>query len=151
VNLASPISSGCDGVRLGCTGNNVNQGPARSARSGLQSDSDVPLMKPTFRSLSAHVHGGLSVALVGLILSPVSGEAHAVWSYDAPRAAGTIQIDGRLDDAWSGAPGPVAVPGQARAVPPRAGDSRRVNFSRVEWPLIEADDGYRKEREPVEW
>ena len=49
------------------------------------------------------------------------------------------------------APGPVAVPGQARAVPPRAGDSWRVNFSRVEWPLIEADDGYRKEREPVDW
>ena len=104
MNLASPISSGCDGVRLGRTGNNVNQGTARSARAGLQSDFDVPLMKPAFRSLSAHVHGGLSVALVGLILSLVSGEAQAVRSYDAPRAAGTSQIDGRLDDAWAGAP-----------------------------------------------
>lgn len=34
---------------------------------------------------------------------------------------------------------------------PAPGDEWRVNFSRVQWPLVIVDGGYRKEREPVDW
>ena len=34
---------------------------------------------------------------------------------------------------------------------PSPGDEWRVNFSRVQWPLIIEDGGYRKAREPVDW
>ena len=42
----------------------------------------------------------------------------------------------------------------AAAIGPRApspGDEWRVNFSRVQWPLVIVDGGYRKTREPVDW
>lgn len=39
----------------------------------------------------------------------------------------------------------------APATTPAPGDEWRVNFSRVQWPLVIEDGGYRKEREPVDW
>ena len=36
-------------------------------------------------------------------------------------------------------------------MPPAPGDEWRVNFSRVQWPLVIVDGGYRKAREPVDW
>lgn len=64
------------------------------------------------------------------------------------------------------AAGPEAVPDNSRqgggraspdsgnrepGMPPNPGDEWRVNFSRVQWPLVIEDGGYRKAREPVDW
>ena len=64
------------------------------------------------------------------------------------------------------AAGPEAVPDNARpsgapespdsgnrepGTAPNPGDEWRVNFSRVQWPLVIEDGGYRKAREPVDW
>jgi hypothetical protein len=93
------------------------------------------------------------------------GRAFIEWDMPGVQSAvhlfGTLNDPNDVDGAWSVevaipwkdlvAPDSVVVSGQARAMPPREGESWRVNFSRVEWPLIESDDGYRKEREPVDW
>lgn len=64
------------------------------------------------------------------------------------------------------AAGPEAVPDNSRqgggrgspnagnrepGMAPHPGDEWRVNFSRVQWPLVVEGGGYRKAREPVDW
>ncbi len=64
---------------------------------------------------------------------------------------GTLNDPSDVDRGWSVE---VAIPWTALPGvrgPPRPGEVWRINFSRVQWPLVIEDGAYRKEREPVDW
>ena len=90
------------------------------------------------------------------------GKANVAWDMEGLRTA--VRLEGTLNDptdedaGWSveiaipwSALRPPGVPPEDAAGPPRAGDTWRVNFSRVQWPLVVVDGVYRKAREPVDW
>ena len=90
------------------------------------------------------------------------GKANIGWDMEGLRTA--VHLDGSLNDpsdedgGWSveiaipwSALRPPGVSAEDAAGPPRPGDSWRVNFSRVQWPLVVVDGAYRKAREPVDW
>ena len=90
------------------------------------------------------------------------GKANIAWDMEGLRTA--VHLDGTLNDpsdediGWSveiaipwSALRPPGAPAEDAAGPPRPGDSWRVNFSRVQWPLVVVDGAYRKAREPVDW
>ena len=90
------------------------------------------------------------------------GKANIGWDMEGLRTA--VHLDGTLndpsdeDDGWSVE---IAIPWSALRPPgtsaedaagaPRPGDAWRVNFSRVQWPLVIEDGAYRRAREPVDW
>ena len=90
------------------------------------------------------------------------GRANIGWDMEGLRTA--VHLDGTLNDPtdedagwtveiaipWS-ALRPPDIPAADAPGPPRPGDTWRVNFSRVQWPLVVVDGAYRKEREPVDW
>ncbi len=90
------------------------------------------------------------------------GRANVEWDMEGLRTA--VRLDGTLNDPsdedagwsveiaipWSALRPPGAAP-EAAVRPPRPGDTWRVNFSRVQWPLEIVDGEYRKEREPRDW
>ena len=90
------------------------------------------------------------------------GKANVGWDMQGLRTA--VRLDGTLNDPsdedagwfveiaipWS-ALRPPGAPPEAAARPPRAGDTWRVNFSRVQWPLEIVNGEYQKEREPRDW
>ena len=90
------------------------------------------------------------------------GKANIAWDMEGLRTA--VHLDGTLNDptdedaGWSveiaipwSALRPPGAPGEVATGPPSPGDSWRVNFSRVQWPLVVVDGAYRKAREPVDW
>ncbi len=90
------------------------------------------------------------------------GKANVEWDMEGLRAA--VRLDGTLNDpsdedaGWSveiaipwSALRPPGAPPEAAVRPPRSGDTWRVNFSRVQWPLEMVNGEYRKEREPRDW
>ena len=90
------------------------------------------------------------------------GKANIDWDMEGLRTA--VHLDGTLNDpsdedaGWSVE---IAIPWSALRPPdtsteeaasaPRPGDVWRVNFSRVQWPLVIVDGTYRRAREPVDW
>ncbi len=90
------------------------------------------------------------------------GRADIAWDIEGLRTA--VRLEGTLNDPsdedigwtveiaipWS-ALRPPGAPAEAAASAPRPGDLWRVNFSRVQWPLVVVDGRYRKRREPVDW
>ncbi len=91
------------------------------------------------------------------------GRAHIDWDMKGLRSA--VSLDGTLnhpadrDNGWTVE---ISIPWESLVPPaeyaparpgqrPVAGDVWRVNFSRVQWPLVIEDGSYRKEREPVDW
>ena len=90
------------------------------------------------------------------------GRANIAWDMEGLRTAvrlvGTLNDPSDEDTGWSVE---IAIPWSALRPPgttaeaadgaPRPGDTWRVNFSRVQWPLVVTDGEYRKEREPVDW
>ncbi|MDE2879087.1 carbohydrate-binding family 9-like protein [Candidatus Palauibacter soopunensis] len=90
------------------------------------------------------------------------GRADIAWDIEglstAVRLEGTLNDPSDEDTGWSveiaiplSALRPPGAPADAAVPPPRPGDVWRVNFSRVEWPLVVVDGQYRKRREPVDW
>ena len=90
------------------------------------------------------------------------GTANIAWDMEGLRTA--VRLDGTLNDpsdedtGWSiemaipwVALRPPGAPPEAAAAPPRPGDVWRVNFSRVQWPVVVAEGGYRRQREPIDW
>lgn len=90
------------------------------------------------------------------------GRADIAWDIEGLRTA--VRLEGTLNDpsdedaGWSveiaipwSALRPPGAPADAAVPTPRPGDAWRVNFSRVQWPLIVVDGRYRKRREPVDW
>jgi hypothetical protein len=88
------------------------------------------------------------------------GTAHISWNAAGLKWA--VHLDGTLNDpsdedrGWSveiAFPWRSLVPPESAAVRgrPNDGESWRVNFSRVQWPLRVAEGGYRKVREPIDW
>lgn len=90
------------------------------------------------------------------------GKADIAWDVEGLRTA--VHLEGTLNDpsdedaGWSveiaipwSALRPPGAPADAAVAPPRPGDLWRVNFSRVQWPLVVVDGRYRKRREPVDW
>ncbi len=88
------------------------------------------------------------------------GRAHIAWDMEGLRTA--VRLDGTLNDPSDEDRGwtvEIAIPWSALRPPdgsgsgtaPGPGDEWRVNFSRVQWPLVIEDGGYRKAREPVDW
>ena len=88
------------------------------------------------------------------------GSAHIDWDMEGLRTA--VRLDGTLNDPSDEDRGwtvEIAIPWAALRPPdgdepgmaPSPGDEWRVNFSRVQWPLVIEDGGYRKAREPVDW
>lgn len=89
------------------------------------------------------------------------GKANIGWDMEGLRTA--VHLEGTLNDPsdedagwsveiaipWSALRPPGAPP--ETAGPPRPGDVWRMNFSRVQWPLVVVDGAYRKVREPVDW
>lgn len=74
------------------------------------------------------------------------------WSALRPPDGVAIGPEAAPDDALRG--GGRDLPDAANRAPglaPAPGDEWRVNFSRVQWPLVIVDGGYRKAREPVDW
>lgn len=92
------------------------------------------------------------------------GRARIGWSIPGLRAEvllmGTLNDPSDQDRGWSVelaipwadlVPPEVDVPGASAETPgspPRPGESWRINFSRVDWPLEVVDGGYRKASEP---
>ena len=82
----------------------------------------------------------VEIAIPWSALRPPDGfEAAAGRETVTARADAVPEIDER--DAGGAAPGRAPAPG----------DEWRVNFSRVQWPLVIVDGRYRKAREPVDW
>lgn len=90
------------------------------------------------------------------------GKANVEWDMEGLLTA--VRLDGTLNDpsdedaGWSveiaipwSALRPPGAPPEAAVRPPRPGDTWRVNFSRVQWPLEMVNGEYRKEREPRDW
>ncbi|WP_419163029.1 carbohydrate-binding family 9-like protein [Candidatus Palauibacter sp.] len=90
------------------------------------------------------------------------GKANVGWDMEGLRTA--VRLEGTLNDPSDGDAGwsveiaipwsafrPPEAPRHAAAGAPRPGEVWRVNFSRVQWPLVVVDGEYRKEREPVDW
>ena len=90
------------------------------------------------------------------------GKADIAWDIEGLRTA--VRLEGTLNDpsdedtGWSveiaipwSALRPPDVPAEEVAGVPQPGDAWRVNFSRVQWPLIVVEGAYRKAREPVDW
>ncbi len=90
------------------------------------------------------------------------GKANVAWDIEGLRTA--VRLEGTLNDptdedaGWSveiaipwSALRPPGAPADAAVATPRPGEVWRVNFSRVQWPLVVVDGQYRKEREPVDW
>ncbi len=90
------------------------------------------------------------------------GSANIAWDMEGLRTA--VRLDGTLNDpsdednGWSveiaipwAALRPPGTPAEEAAEAPRPGDTWRVNFSRVQWPLVVTDGAYQKEREPEDW
>lgn len=90
------------------------------------------------------------------------GKANIAWDMEGLRTAvyldGTLNVPSDRDAGWSveiaipwSALRPPGAPAEDAAGPPLPGDTWRVNFSRVQWPLVVVDGAYRKAREPVDW
>ena len=85
------------------------------------------------------------------------GSAVIEWDMPGLRSAvhlmGTLNEPGDEDTGWSveiAIPwSDLSPPGGRPGAPPRAGEEWRVNFSRVQWPLVVDGDDYRKAREPT--
>ena len=91
-----------------------------------------------------------------------NGRADIAWDMEGLRTA--VHLDGTLNDpsdqdaGWSvemaipwSALRPPGAPADAAVAAPRPGDAWRVNFSRVQWPLVVVAGEYRRRREPVDW
>ena len=86
------------------------------------------------------------------------GRANIGWDMAGLRSA--VALDGTLNDpsdedvGWTAE---IAIPWSALAppestepgAPPRPGDGWRINFSRVQWPVVVVDGQYRRERAPT--
>ncbi|MCY3599759.1 MAG: carbohydrate-binding family 9-like protein [Gemmatimonadetes bacterium] len=90
------------------------------------------------------------------------GSADITWDIEglltAVHLEGTLNDPSDEDTGWSleiaipwSALRPPGAAADAAVAAPRPGDAWRVNFSRVQWPLVVVDGQYRKRREPVDW
>jgi hypothetical protein len=88
-----------------------------------------------------------------LLPMPYKDGGHAVDGWEIRGLKTAVHLDGTLNDAsdvYHGWSVELAVPWKAlgelarRDAPPREGEQWRVNFSRVEWPMLTAGHDYRK-------
>jgi hypothetical protein len=86
---------------------------------------------------------------------PYSDGGLAMIPWDAEGSRWAVHLDGTLNDptdedrGWSVE---IAIPWSTFArLQPRDGEIWRVNFSRVQWPLLIVEGRYQKVREPVDW
>ena len=131
----------------------------------LGTEFDLFLDKPYSRGGSAHIEWDIEglrtgVRLDGTLNHPSDEdrgwtvEIAIPWS--ALRPPDGFEAEGGRETVprSAGAVGDVAeraAAGRAPGMAPAPGDEWRVNFSRVQWPLVIVDGRYSKAREPVDW